>query len=240
MKSAVSLPSVMKDVEHNTSLAEGGTKAAKVLIRPSKLGNFGTTLSSMSTPENSPFSRGQGKRQIKPSFKLKDSPLFGKTTEGNPSMKKSITEYANAVAAAANKKNPDLEDNQDNADDKMQGKIQRILASQWDSRLRTVDNKFVKTRRVASPFSNEAGISQSLTSPPPSTSKPVLLRESKLVLNQKLLERLRKPSQQVEFYQAIQRSMQSADKVPPKLVEGSSMINPGTTDMQSICDRIAT
>ena len=58
-------------------------------------------------------------------------------------------------------------------------------------------------------------------------SKPII-RESKLVLNEKLLERLRKPEKQVEFYQAIQKSMQSAAEYPPKLVQGvSSMINPG-------------
>ena len=57
--------------------------------------------------------------------------------------------------------------------------------------------------------------------------KPII-RESKLVLNEKLLERLRKPEKQVEFYQAIQKSMQSAAEYPPKLVQGvSSMINPG-------------
>ena len=60
-----------------------------------------------------------------------------------------------------------------------------------------------------------------------SPAKPII-RESKLVLNQKLLERLRNPSHQVEFCQAIQNSMQSADKIPPKLVEGpASLINPG-------------
>ena len=61
----------------------------------------------------------------------------------------------------------------------------------------------------------------------PSPPKPII-RESKLVLNEKLLERLRKPEKQVEFYQAIQKSMQSAAEYPPKLVQGvSSMINPG-------------
>merc|ERR1712129_502113 len=59
--------------------------------------------------------------------------------------------------------------------------------------------------------------------------KPII-RESKLVLNEKLLERLRKPEKQVEFYQAIQKSMQSAAEYPPKLVQGvSSMINPAGT-----------
>ena len=63
----------------------------------------------------------------------------------------------------------------------------------------------------------------------PCPPKPII-RESKLVLNEKLLERLRKPEKQVEFYQAIQKSMQSAAEYPPKLVQGvSSMINPGNT-----------
>ena len=60
-----------------------------------------------------------------------------------------------------------------------------------------------------------------------SAPKPII-RESKLVLNQKLLEDLRNPEEQVEFYHAIQKSMQNAENNPPKLVEGvSSMINPG-------------
>jgi hypothetical protein len=37
--------------------------------------------------------------------------------------------------------------------------------------------------------------------------KPVLLRESKLVLNEGLLERLRSPSHLKDFYQAIQVSL---------------------------------
>ena len=57
--------------------------------------------------------------------------------------------------------------------------------------------------------------------------KAFLLRESKLELNQGLLERLRNPSQQVEFYEAIQQSMMSADKTPPKLLNSSDNINPG-------------
>lgn len=114
------------------------SKAQKVLIRPSKLGSV---LSEEPSSElECPFSRGLGKRQIKPSFKMKEF-----------------------KSSSVNKQ----------------------------------------------------------------TGKSEIIRESKLVLNQKLLERLRKPSQQVEFYQAIQRSMQSADKTPPKLVQGSSMINPG-------------
>merc|ERR1711956_176143 len=68
-------------------------------------------------------------------------------------------------------------------------------------------------------------------------NKPII-RESKLVLNEKLLERLRKPEKQVEFYQAIQKSMQSAAEYPPKLVQGvSSMINPaGTALVEDIGD----
>lgn len=137
----------------------------KVLIRPSKLGAIGS-----STPENEneegntdetaeecPFSRGSGKRQIKPSFKLKESSFSLTPT------KVDLVEKSEII--------------------------------------------------------------------PSLSSKKPIIRESKLVLNQKLLERLRaKPSHQVEFYSAIQRSLQSADKVPAlaKLVEGSKMINPGT------------
>ena len=107
----------------------------------------------------------------------------------------------------------------------MNDKIERMLASQWDSRLRKVDNKFVKTgSRTVSPE-----VPQDLPDNP--SVKPVLLRESKLVLNEGLLERLRSPSQQKEFYQQIQESMQSADKNPPKLVQGvldkKGSINPG-------------
>jgi len=135
----------------------------KVLIRPSKLGAIGS-----STPENEDeegntdagecsFSRGSGKRQIKPSFKLKESSFSLTPT------KVDLVEKSEII--------------------------------------------------------------------PSLSSKKPIIRESKLVLNQKLLERLRaKPSHQVEFYSAIQRSLQSADKVPAlaKLVEGSKMINPGT------------
>ena len=86
-----------------------------------------------------------------------------------------------------------------------------------------MDNKFVKTARVSgggTPESSSAGAEQDV-------QKKVLLRESKLELNQALLERLRNPSHQVEFYEAIQQSMQSADKTPPKLVNSSTNINPG-------------
>ena len=135
-----------------------------MLIRPSKLGAIGSN-----TPENkdeegnteaveTSFSRGSGKRQIKPSFKLKESSFSLTPTK----------------------------------------------------------------------IENESKSEEIIPSPSPISNKKPIIRESKLVLNQKLLERLRrKPSHQVEFYSAIQRSLQSADKVqPPKLVEGSS-INPG-------------
>ena len=123
------------------------------MIRPSKLGAIGSNTPPPENTEETPtFSRGSGKRQIKPSFKLKESSF-------------SLT----------------------------------------------------PTKIESSPNVNDE-----------SQIKNPIIRESKLVLNQKLLERLRrKPSHQVEFYSAIQRSLQSADKVqPPKLVEGSS-INPG-------------
>ena len=111
----------------------------------------------------------------------------------------------------------------------MNDKIERMLASQWDSRLRKVDNKFVKTgSRAVSP---EVPQDQPDNPGDKPSVKPVLLRESKLVLNEGLLERLRSPSQQKEFYQQIQESMQSADKNPPKLVQGvldkKGSINPG-------------
>lgn len=138
-----------------------------MLIRPSKLGAIGSN-----TPENkddegnteaveTSFSRGSGKRQIKPSFKLKESSFSLTPTK----------------------------------------------------------------------IENESKSEEIIPSPSPISNKKPIIRESKLVLNQKLLERLRaKPSHQVEFYSAIQRSLQSADKVPQlaKLVEGSKMINPGT------------
>ena len=102
-----------------------------------------------------------------------------------------------------------------------------MLASQWDSRLRKVDNKFVKTNsRIPSPDPPQDQPPLPVEKP----VKPVLLRESKLVLNEGLLDRLRSPSHQIEFYQAIQESMQSADKFPPKLVQEGhkkGSINPG-------------
>ena len=104
----------------------------------------------------------------------------------------------------------------------MNEKIERILASQWDSRIRKVDHKCVKSGTEAPEEKPEK--------PTEMPAKPVLLRESKLVLNESLLERLRSPSHLKDFYQAIQESMQSAEKVPPKLVtEGHNKdsINPG-------------
>ena len=113
---------------------------------------------------------------------------------------------------------------------KINEKIERMLASQWDSRLRKVENKFVKTgSRTVSP---EVPLDQPDSPVEKPSVKPVLLRESKLVLNESLLERLRSPSQQKEFYSQIQESMQSADKNPPKLVQGvldnKGSINPGS------------
>ena len=103
-------------------------------------------------------------------------------------------------------------------------KIERLLASQWDSRLRKVENKFVKSgSRIPSPEVPEERPEK------PAGNKPVLLRESKLVLNEGLLERLRSPTHLKDFYQAIQESMQSAEKFPPKLVQEGQKgsINPG-------------
>ncbi len=136
-----------------------------LVLRPSKLGAIvaSTEVEDNEEATSGPFSRGLGKRQIKPSFKMKDSSIFT-----SPKAKASVSETEDASTV-------------------------------------------------------------------PSPTKAVIIRESKLVLNQKLLERLRKPAQQVEFYQAIQRSMQSADKTPPKLVQGSSMINPGDLSPSFFC-----
>ena len=155
--------------------------SGKVLIRPSKLGAIGTENKEPETDENCPFSRPGGKRQIKPSFKLKESASF------------SIT--PTKFSAESTPKNSPL---------------------------------------AKSESAKSSPISSAPATPIAKAKKPII-RESKLVLNQKLLERLRKPSHQVEFYSAIQRSLQSADKVPPKLVEGSNMINPGTLNGQKRC-----
>ena len=41
---------------------------------------------------------------------------------------------------------------------------------------------------------------------------------------------------QVEFYQQIQRSMQSADRKPPKLVQGPESIHPAGTALVTTTD----
>eukprot|EP00094_Tigriopus_californicus_P001742 TCALIF_01684-PB protein Name:"Similar to trx Histone-lysine N-methyltransferase trithorax (Drosophila virilis)" AED:0.11 eAED:0.18 QI:0/0.63/0.41/0.91/0.90/1/12/267/3483 len=161
----------------------------------------------------------EGKRQWKPSIKVQEATSFSDLS-GNL-IKKSITKYADAVAKGASTRELDADNNDEPSDEsqsqEMQQKIQRILASQWDSRLRKVDNKFLKTTRV----------STDETSSPSSYVKPPLLRKSQLELNQVLLESMRKPSQQVQFYEAIQQSMQNADKTPPKLLSEAS--NPAGT-----------
>ena len=201
-------------------------KQPKQLIRPSKLGGFGAPPSFAPPPSTSssavasfsgdfstvpPSERLfgsspsdliiEGKRQWKPSVKMQES----------GQMKKSISDYADAVANQPNK-------------DKDMSKIGRILASQWDSRLRKVDNKFVNTNRAPDDDDDGEYVDVEEDKQP-----KALIRESKLVMNTKMLENLRTPSKQVEFYSAIQRSMQSADKTPPKLVEGG--INPAGTAM---------
>ena len=108
----------------------------------------------------------------------------------------------------------------------MNEKIERLLASQWDSRLPKVENKFVKSgSRIPSPEAPEERLEKATGT----GTKPVLLRESKLVLNEGLLERLRSPAHLKDFYQAIQESMQSSEKFPPKLVQEGQKgsINPG-------------
>jgi hypothetical protein len=88
----------------------------------------------------------------------------------------------------------DKKSSEKTADDnaaEMQQRIQRILASQWDSRLRKVENKFVKTGSRVGSAGGGGGEDALQTTP-----KKPLLRESKLELNRGLLERLRAPSQQ--------------------------------------------
>ena len=83
-----------------------------------------------------------------------------------------------------------------------------------------MDNKFV---------SSGSRIAGSTVSPPASPNKKPLLRESKLQLNTDLVEDLRRnPEGQSQFAEAIQRSMQNADKLPPKLLMASS-VNPAGT-----------
>ncbi len=149
-------------------------------------------------------------------------------------MKKTISQYANAVASSsglsgkssASSSSPAMSA----ASVSAQEKIQRILASQWDSRLRRVDNKFVKTSRLSEggePQQPQQQPQQQQPPKSPTAGSRLLLRESRLELNQSLLERLRNPSQQVQFYEAIQESMQRPDKTPPKLLNGASSVNPG-------------
>lgn len=186
--------------------------APKLLIRPSKLGSFRSLghLHSSSSPSDLIV---EGKRQVKPSAKIQEQ-----MSSSGVDVKKSITQYADAMATkskserlsndkAEHKSSPSTSENHE--------KIQRLLASQWDSRLRKVDNKFVKTGRLSLPGSVT------------SEAKKPLLRESKLELNHGLLETLRNPSQQVQFYEAIQQSMQRPDKTPPKLLNSAKTINPG-------------
>lgn len=220
-----------------------GSKS-RLLIRPSKLGGFGQSSTLFGAPANSFLSTEnkssnavgfgpaktsrlfetsaadlivEGKRQWKPSIKVQEATSFSDLS-GNL-IKKSITKYADAVAKGASSLDLDTGNDDERSDEsqsqEMQQKIQRILASQWDSRLRKVDNKFLKTTRV----STDAAQSSS------SYVKPPLLRKSQLELNQVLLESMRTPSQQIQFYEAIQQSMQNADKTPPKLLSEAS--NPG-------------
>ena len=94
--------------------------------------------SSNSSNNSSPFSRSSGKRVVKPSFKLQESPLF--TTN--------ISNSKPDTPAAAGAKND------------------------------------INKEKVE----NDVNIPE---------EKPII-RQSKLVLNEKLLEKLRKPSQQVK------------------------------------------
>jgi len=168
-------PSFSRKAKKRTASSSIGDDIAaappKALLRPSKLGNLGSPssvqsgsnlfsaslsdsssgpTSSSSTPrlfESSPADLiVEGKRQWKPTAKVQES----------IDMKKSIAQYANAMASTA--KLPSSitgggsQKSVGGGMDSSSGaaeKIQRILASQWESRLRKVDNKFVKsTTRV--------------------------------------------------------------------------------------------
>ena len=124
----------------------------KVILRPSKLGQIGIGINNdMSnnavvgeednSNNSSPFSRSSGKRVVKPSFKLQESPLFT-----------NISSKPNTPA-------------------------KEIPATEAGAK-----NDFNKEK-----VENDVNIPE---------EKPII-RQSKLVLNEKLLEKLRKPSQQV-------------------------------------------
>ena len=120
----------------------------KVILRPSKLGQIGIGINNdmsnnvvggdNSSNNSSPFSRSSGKRVVKPSCKLQESPFF--TTN--------ISNSKPDTPAAAGAKND------------------------------------INKEKVE----NDVNIPE---------EKPII-RQSKLVLNEKLLEKLRKPSQQVK------------------------------------------
>ena len=109
----------------------------------------------------------EGKRHSKPSLRLQEAEGGTATPSGSGTgtptklMKKSITQYADAMTSkkevagsssgrkekkVAKAKNEEKVEDEESKDE-MQEKIQRMLASQWDSRLRKVENKFVKTSR---------------------------------------------------------------------------------------------
>ncbi len=149
----------------NPTVAAAVSSGPKQLIRPSKLGGFGAGdasggfFSTSQDPSSSSRLFGsspaelivEGKRQWKPSFKIQES----------MEIKKSITQYATAISClppgfssstsshsspSTQKKAPPTVPKESKESHE---KIQRILASQWDSRLRKVDNKFVKTSRIS-------------------------------------------------------------------------------------------
>ena len=245
-------------VKRSRKDGDGFLESPKQLIRPSKLGSFGIMpgfnstlaslsksaptfgkLPSLSSSSSSLFGASpadlivEGKRQWKPSQKVQERinlcTVESSATSTTSDIKKSITQYADAISSKSTSKpnsaNLSGARDEDEFADENHEKIQRILASQWDSRLRKVDNKFLKTSRLSSIEQQQQ--QQQKSSSIITSSKQPLLRESKLELNQGLLERMRKPSQQIQFYEAIQKSMQVPGKTPPKLLNSSTSINPG-------------
>ena len=231
----------------------------------------------------------KSKRQWKPSFKMQQHAVasngkgvapdsinkpvtatFGKTTFGSKlsSLTTSDTPNISKLESIKGKKynSPIFRGKLSTLShslDVVEGDI-KAVDTEWDSRLRKVENKFVKSgsRVEALPPSDTKYSAEDqdmnpgtpTIQPVSKTKKPLiratkflnhsddlvedppmksniktctttpLIRESKLKLNNKVLKQLRLPSRQVEFYQAIQSSMQSSKRKPPNLI--SNQQNP--------------
>ena len=132
------------------------------------------------------------------------------------------------------------------------------IKSKWgSSRLRKIENKFVKTgnRVGASDIENQEPSNVGKTKTLEKSQKPIirksklndhdsemipvnvakhgnipngksnpLIRESRLKLNNEVLEQLRAPYHEAEYYQTIQRSIHGSDRKSPNLID--SMQNP--------------